>query len=253
MFNIKERIYSGENVIGTMLTIFDNPDIAKLIQVSGFDFFIIDCEHGNFDYTKVAGILAVAREAGIPGFVRVPEARREVVLKYMDMGARGLLLPNTDTPEQAQALVEYSKYAPLGNRGMSLNRAHSGFVNPADPFAYMRKANEETVLMVQIESPTGLANIEHILDVEGIDVAFVGPNDLSQSMGILGEFDNREFIAALERIVEAAKKRNKPCGVHFGDLKWVKYWMEKGMNINLWSSDMKLLCDAAREGLKQLR
>ena len=108
--NLKLRLKNGESVMGTMITVFDNPEIAKILKVCGFDYFIIDCEHGSYNYTSVAAILAVAREAGIPGIVRIPEIRREVVLKYMEMGAAGLLLPNTESAEQAKLLVQYANF-----------------------------------------------------------------------------------------------------------------------------------------------
>jgi 2-dehydro-3-deoxyglucarate aldolase/4-hydroxy-2-oxoheptanedioate aldolase len=84
--NLKERLKAGQSILGTMITIFDNPEIAKMLKVCGFDFFIVDCEHGHFDYSDVAKIFTVAREAGIPPMVRIPEAKREVILKYMEMG-----------------------------------------------------------------------------------------------------------------------------------------------------------------------
>ena len=105
MSNLKERLKSGEQVLGTMVTTFVIPDIAKIIQNCGFDFFIVDCEHGSFTTREVANIIAVARSIGMPALVRIPEMRREHALKFMEMGASGLLLPNTETAEQAQMLV----------------------------------------------------------------------------------------------------------------------------------------------------
>lgn len=253
MESLKGKMKNGKSIIGTMITLFDKPEIAKLLKVSGFDFFIIDCEHGNFDYGDVAGILGIAREAGIPGFVRIPEVKREVVLKYMEMGARGLLLPNTETAEQAKALVNYSKYAPLGNRGVALMREHTGFEKPDDVVDYMRTANEETILMIQIESPIGVENIDEILSVDGIDAAFIGPNDLSQSMGIMGQLGNPRFIESVEKVIETANKKNKYSGIHLGAIDPLKKWIDKGMTINLWSSDVNILIDASKEKLNKLK
>ena len=139
---LKARLKKGERVLGTMVSLFDHPEIAKIIKLCGFDYFIVDCEHGNFDYTSVARIMTVARECGICGMVRIPDVKREFVLKYMDMGAGGLLLPNTETVEQARALVEFAKYAPLGNRGVQLFRGHTGFEKIVSPVEYMKKANQ---------------------------------------------------------------------------------------------------------------
>ncbi len=250
---IKERLIHGEPVIGTMVTVFDNPAIAKILAVCGFDFFIVDCEHGSFDYSAVAGILVAAKGGSISAIVRVPEARREVVLKYMEMGATGILLPNTETIEQAKSLVEYAKYYPLGNRGVSLVRAHTGFKKPDNALDYMAKANEESILIIQIESPKGVENIAQLLGVEGIDASIIGPNDLSQSMGIMGQTDDPKFIKAVEKVIAAAKKENKFSGIHLMSVAALKPWINKGMTLNLWSNDVNMLMSSAVEALNELR
>jgi 2-dehydro-3-deoxyglucarate aldolase/4-hydroxy-2-oxoheptanedioate aldolase len=251
--NLKERLQAGQSILGTMVTVFDNPEIAKILKVCGFDFFIVDCEHGNFDYSDVAKMFTVAREAGIPPMVRIPEVRREIVLKYMEMGARGILLPNTETVEQAQALVAYSKYYPMGNRGVSLLRSHTGFEKIDSATEYMKKANDENVLMVQIESPVAVERIDDLLDVEGIDAAFVGPNDLSQSMGIMGQTENPRFIEAIDRVIASAKKRNKFSGIHMMSVDALEPWIQKGMTLNFWSNDVVMMMNAAKAGLAKLK
>jgi 2-dehydro-3-deoxyglucarate aldolase/4-hydroxy-2-oxoheptanedioate aldolase len=253
MMNLKERLKAGQSILGTMVTVFDNPEIANILKVCGFDFFIVDCEHGNFDYSDVAKMCTVAREAGIPSMVRIPEVRREVVLKFMELGARGLLLPNTETVSQAKALVAHSKYYPMGNRGVSLLCPHTGFKKIVSAAEYMKKANEENILMVQIESPTAVENINNLLDVEGIDAAFVGPNDLSQSMGILGQMDNPQFIAAIDKVIAAAKRRGKFSGIHMMSVEALHPWIEKGMNLNFWANDVIMMMNAAKAGLAQLK
>lgn len=249
---LKARLRRGECVVGTMVTVFDNPELAKMLKVCGFDYFIVDCEHGPFNYAAVANLLAMARETGIGGFVRVPEPRREVILKYMEMGAAGLLLPNADTPEQARALVEHAKYLPLGRRGVSMLRAHTGFEKVESPLQYMQDSNDETVLMAQIESPLSVRNVEAILDVDGIDAAFIGPNDLTQNMGIYGQFTHPEYIAALDHVIASARRRNKFSGIHLMSSAGLKPWIEKGMTLNLCGSDVDLLMKAARQAAAEV-
>ena len=251
--NIKQRLAQGENIIGTMVTVFDNPEIAKMLKVCGFDLFIVDCEHGHFDYQSVGNICTVAREAGIPALVRIPEVRRESILKYMEMGATGLLLPNTETVEQAKALVDYSKYAPMGNRGVSLLRGHTGFEKIDSAVDYMKRTNEENILMIQIESPQGVENVEKILSIDGIDAAFIGPNDLSQSMGIMGQTDNPKFIAAVEHVINTARSKGKYSGIHMMAVSALEPWIAKGMTLNLWANDVVMLMNAAKEGLAKLK
>jgi len=196
----------------------------------------------------------MARAVDIAGFVRIPEAKREVILKYMEMGADGIMLPNCDTVEQAKLLVEYAKYAPLGNRGVSLLRAHSGYTPGSSPTDYMQKANDETVIMCQIESPAGVANVSAMLDLEGIDAAFIGPNDLSQSYGLMGQFSHPTVVGAIECVIAAAKARGKFSGIHItGPTANLKAWMDKGMTLNLWSNDITMMMNSAHEGLAQLK
>lgn len=240
MASLKDRLRNGEQVLGTMVTTFSAPDIAKILQVCGFDFLIVDCEHGAFTTREVANIIAVARGIGMPALVRIPEMRREHALKFMEMGASGLLLPNTETAEQAKMLVDCTKYAPLGHRGVSLSRPHTDFKKVSGE-QYMPQANDETILMCQIESRKGVENVEEIIAVEGIDVAFIGPNDMSQDYGILGQFEHPEIVAAFEKIVAAAQANGKWAGAHFGGAAPLKPWLKKGMQINMWNSDNGLL------------
>ncbi len=252
MGNLKERLKRGEQVLGTMVTTFHSPDIPKILQVSGFDFFIIDCEHGAFTTREVANIIAVARCIDMPALVRIPGILREYVLKFMEMGASGLLLPNTETAEQAKLLVEYAKYAPLGKRGVSLSRPHTDF-KKVNGIEYMEKSNQETILMCQLESRKGVENCEAILGVEGIDVGFIGPNDMTQDMGILNQFEHPEVVNAFERIIKASQEQGKYAGVHFGSLEALKPWLNKGMQINMWNSDNGLLAAGAAAGMKELQ
>lgn len=251
---LKKRLQAGQSVVGTMVTVFDNLQIAKIIKLCGFDFFIIDCEHGSYDYSAVANILAMAREVEIPALVRIPNVGREAVLKYMEMGAAGLLLPSTETPEQARLLVQYAKYAPLGDRGVSLFRPHSGYERVEYAGEYMQRVNEETLLLVQIESRQAVQNCEAILAVEGIDAAFIGPSDLSQSLGIFGQLGHPDFISAVEQVIAAAKRYGKYSGLHcMTTTESLEQWMKKGLTINLWANEAMLMIKAAHDGLARFR
>lgn len=134
--------------------------------------------------------------------VRIPELRREHVLHCMELGAAGLLLPNTETAEQARQLVDYAKYAPMGHRGVSLSRPHTDFLKQ-DSAAYMHSANRDTVLLCQIESQLGVSNIDAIMAVDGIDGAMIGPNDMSQDFGILGQYAHPAMQAAFRQVIDA--------------------------------------------------
>lgn len=250
--NLKQRLRNGEHVVGTMVTTFASADMAKLLQQYGFDFFIIDCEHGSFNTREVADMIAVARAIGLPAMVRIPEMRREHALKFTEMGAVGLLLPNTESAEQAQMLVDCTKYAPMGHRGVSLSRPHTDFAK-VDGVSYMARANEENILLCQIESRAGVQHIDEIMAVDGIDAALIGPNDMTQDYGKLDHFDDPEIVDAFSRVVAAAKAHGKFSGAHFGALKPLLPWVTRGMQLNMWSSDIGLMSLGATTGLPALR
>lgn len=252
MSNLKEKLSKGEKILGTMVTTFSNVDISKILKSCGFDFFIVDCEHGSFTTREVANIIAVARGIDMPALVRIPEMKREPALKFIEMGASGLLLPNVETKEQAEMLVDCTKYAPMGHRGVSLSRPHTDFEKVANGVEYMKKANEETILMCQIESRKGVSNIDEIMAVEGVDVALIGPNDMTQDYGILNQFDNPEIVSAFEKVVATAQKHGKYSGAHFASSVPLKPWIEKGMQMNMWSSDNGLISLGA-VGMSELR
>ena len=250
--NLKQRLRSGEHLLGTMVTTFASADMAKLLQQYGFDFFIIDCEHGSFTTREVADMIAVARAIGLPAMVRIPEMRREHALKFTEMGANGLLLPNTESAEQAQMLVDCTKYAPMGHRGVSLSRPHTDFAK-VEGRSYMARANEENILLCQIESRAGVANIDEILAVDGIDAALIGPNDMTQDYGKLDHFDDPEIVDAFAKVVASARAHGKFSGAHFGAAAPLLPWISRGMQLNMWSSDIGLMSLGAAAGLPALR
>ena len=250
--NLKQRLRNGEHLLGTMVTTFASADMAKLLQRYGFDFFIIDCEHGSFTTREAADMIAVARAIGMPAMVRIPEMRREHALKFTEMGANGLLLPNTESAAQAQMLVDCTKYAPMGHRGVSLSRPHTDFAK-VDGRAYMARANEENILLFQIESRTGVEHIDEIMAVDGVDAALLGPNDLTQDYGKLDRFDDPEIVDAIGRVVASAKAHGKFSGAHFGSSAPLLPWISRGMQLNMWCSDIGLMSLGAAAGMPALR
>ena len=253
MSTLRERMRAGENLVGTMVNIMSHPDIPRILQSCGFDFFIIDCEHGSFDYSQVASMVAVAKAVDLPVLVRIPGALREPVLRLMEMGADGLMLPSTDTPELARKLVEYAKYAPMGKRGMSMMRAHNRYIPVPDPVAYMKQANEDTILIAQIESAEGVGNIDEILSIDGIDVAFMGPNDLCCDLGVTGNQKAPEYLECVDKVIAAAKRHGKYCGNHCMTPAAYEQWHGKGMNFNLYSNEVNMIMGEAKRALTAMR
>ena len=248
----KEKLKNAEKTIGIFLKTFDEPDIAKLIKNCGFDFFVLDNEHGFFDYNRMKNLMLYAKAIDMFSMVRIPEVSREVVLKCMEMGAGGLILPNTESVKQAQDLVRYSKYSPMGDRGVSLFGVHSHYES-INNVEYMKKANYETVLCVQIESPLGLENLPDIMSIDGIDFAFVGPADYTQSMGIPGKVDAPEFLNHMERLIEICKNAGKVAGIHGGTVEAITEWYNRGMTVNTGQSEVGYFLNAAKGFVEQTK
>ena len=253
MVDFRNKLLNGHQLIGTMINIFDHIDIVKIFKSCGFDYFIIDNEHGDVDSRSIAGMIALAREMDIASFVRIPNESREHIMHYMEMGANGLMLPNTDTAEQARELVKYAKYQPLGERGISMMRGHNRYLQVDDPIEYMEEANNGTILIVQIESTLSVENIDEIISVDGIDVAFIGPNDLCNSLGILGDQTNELYINAVDKVIESVQKHGKHSGIQGMNPEALESWMNKGMTFNLYSNEVNMIMNNAKNAIQTIK
>lgn len=252
MSDLKLRLKKGDLVVGTMISEIRNPNLAYMLARCGFDFFIIDNEHGSYSPETISNIIAAARGAGVLTIVRIPEIRRETILKPLDCGAAGLLVPQVNTTRQAQEIMTHAKYPPLGNRGVALSRPHSLYARPkADE--YLVQANEATFIAVQAESPEAIGNLESIATTPGVDAIFVGPSDLSVSLGIPGQISHPDEIEAINKVVDVCQKHKIAPGIHMSNLEMLKAWIEKGMRFVTFSSDVDLLARAAADSLTQLK
>lgn len=208
---LKEKMEQGNPVIGTFFALGGSTAV-ECLGISGLDFLIIDSEHGPFDVESSMEYIRSAQLRNISPLVRVKDASRASILKMLDIGAQGIIIPCVETVEEVKNIVRYGKYTPVGNRGFFYGRgAGYGF----DSFAkntkeYFHTCNEETLLLPQCETMGCLTHIEEIVAIEGVDGIFIGPYDLSISMGKPAEFEDLEFLAAIDRILNACKKAGKP-------------------------------------------
>jgi 2-keto-3-deoxy-L-rhamnonate aldolase RhmA len=252
MNDLKLKLKNGGLAVGTMISEIRNPNLAYLLAQCGFDFFVIDNEHGSYSPETISNMIAAARGAGVLTIVRIPEIRRETILKPLDCGAAGLLVPQVNTALQAKEIMTHAKYPPLGNRGVALSRAHSLYARPkADE--YLVQANEATFIAVQAESPEAIGNLESIAATPGVDAIFVGPADLSVSLGIPGQVTHPDEIQAIDRVVAVCQKQGITPGIHMSNLEMLSSWIKKGMRFVTFSSDVDLLARAAADSLVQLK
>ena len=252
MLDLKAKLKEGVPAIGTMISEIRNPNLAYMLAQCGFDFFIIDNEHGSYSPETISDLIAGARGAGISTVVRIPEIRRETILKPLDCGAAGLLVPQVNTPDQAREILTHAKYPPLGNRGVALSRSHSLYGMPK-AVEYLTQTNETTFIAVQAESPEAVENSEEIASIPGIDAIFVGPFDLSVGLGIPGQVTHPKEVEAIEKVVEACQKHGTVPGIHMNKLETLKEWIQKGMRFVTYGSDVDMLARGAADSLARLK
>ncbi|MEZ5353712.1 MAG: aldolase/citrate lyase family protein [Bryobacteraceae bacterium] len=245
-------VAEGRIPVGHMIWEFGTRGIAKILQSADLDFVLIDMEHSEFDTERVADLIAWFKATDIAPFVRVPQCLYHFLARVMDGGALGVMVPNVETFEQARLIVDSVKYAPLGKRGVGLGGAHTDYIGP-DPVSYFERSNSNTTIICQIESPVGLENLEAIASTPGVDVLWVGHFDLSQGMGIPGDFQNPRFLEALEHVVATARKHGLRAGIQPATLEQADQWLEIGFDVISWKADAALYGGALRGELASLR
>ncbi|MEW5957943.1 MAG: aldolase/citrate lyase family protein, partial [Chloroflexota bacterium] len=197
---VKRALRRGQTVLGTMVAEMRQPSVMQLLANAGFDFAIIDNEHGPFNIETIAILSQAAKGVGVTPLVRVPDLTYAHLAQALDAGAQGIMLPRVRSAAQVREAVQIMKYPPQGSRGCALNRGHTDF--KSGPVAEaIAAANEETMLIVQVETRQALAELDEIVAVAGVDVILVGPTDLSISLGVPGELNHPAMQAAIEQVI----------------------------------------------------
>lgn len=246
---LKKKIEKSEIVLGTMISEFGCPNLLRIMKTGGFEFVIIDGEHGPFDLTQFASMIALGNNIDMDVLIRIPSIDRGLITKLLDMGADGFLVPMVNTAEEARKLVEYAKYAPLGKRGISTTRAHTNY-QPPKLEEYMREANQKTILLAQIETLEAVENAEEIASVSGIDALIVGPSDLSSSLGVPGDLKSKKLLECSNRVVKAAKSQGKQCGTVSANVAYLNACRKMGMNIFNMGSEVGMLLKASKSSVE---
>jgi 2-keto-3-deoxy-L-rhamnonate aldolase RhmA len=216
IMNVREKLLAGERIVGCMLRVVRNPAVCLLAKESGLDFVMFDCEHSSYSVETLHDNFILANSVGIAGFFRASTFGKDNISRVMDAGACGVMTPMTQTPEDAKDLVKWSKYAPVGERGYGSGVAPVEYRGGIGPAEQMKYGNSRNISIAQIESKLGVDNAEAIAAIDGVDVLLIGPNDLSISLGIPGEFDHPLEVEAIKRVIAACKKHGKVFGMSAG-------------------------------------
>lgn len=229
-------------------------EAMEAIGIAGYDFVIIDGEHGPFGPVEAMALIRAAELKGTEAFVRVAEISRSAVLKMLDVGAKGLIVPCVETVDQVKNLVKWAKYAPVGQRGFFMARPgdYGHHEQAATVAGYMDYMNRQVKLIPQCETQGALDTIETIMALEGVDGIFVGPFDLSIAMGMPGAFDHPDFQKALDRILKAAHQTGKPAYIFAPNEAKAKEYYAMGFDAVALSMDVGFLIDALKAAKAQV-
>jgi len=249
---LKTAWQQGNITVGTWIFEFNTPGIARLAASTGVDFVVYDQEHSGFGIDTIRGLLALTRPLNLVALVRPPANEYFLIAPLLDAGATGVILPNIQTASEAKKLTDACRYTPRGQRGAAFSVAHDDFL-PGNPADKIRAANDAMICGVLIESATGLANLEEIVGVDGVDLVWVGFLDLSLSMGIPGQYRDPRFQQALDRIVKACKARQKPAGILSNDVEQARKYIRQGFQCISYGGDIWLLQRALSEGIRSIR
>ena len=248
---VKQELKQGKPSFGTWLSL-GSLHATRVLARSGFDWLTLDMEHGPFDWSQAAVLFAAIADAGCVPLCRVPEGDHYCIKLALDAGAFGIVVPMVDTVEQARAAIAAAKYPPLGNRSVGGGMHALNFA--ASSGDYYELANDEILVVLQTESPKGVANAEAIYALPGCDAVFVGPNDLRFNMrtplGAKPSF--ADFEAAIQRVIAAGKKTGTPTGIHVMDPESALKRAEQGMQFIAVASDLRMMDTTAQAFLKVL-
>ncbi len=250
--DLRTRVMAGEQVLGAMVFEFFTPGIAEILRRAGCEFVLYDMEHAGLGYESLKAQAAHCRGTGIVPMVRVPRGDYQFLARALDVGAEGVMIPMVETVAQAQVIAEATRYPPMGRRGAAFGFAHDHYA-PGDPAEKIKLANARTLVIAQIETERGLANVEDIAAVPGIDVLWVGHFDLTNFLGIPGQFEHPTYLDALKRVVAAGRRHKKGLGFLSADTTWAKSYKAHGFNMLAAGTDMSLLMAGVKGVLDSVR
>ena len=238
MFNtvVKRKLEAGETVFGSFFKV-DSPQIAELYGLAGFDFLIVDAEHGCFTHGQIENLIRTCERMGMSSVIRTPDAQEANILHVLDGGASGIQVPSLSSAAEVREVIASAKYWPLGTRGSARACRAAGYGTVPD---YEQRANAETLVAVHVENKEMVEDIEALCAIEELDVVFIGPGDLSQSLGHPGNSGHPDVVAAIDRVIEVAAGR-KHIGTVVANAAQLDSYVARGVHYIAWLSDLGLM------------
>ena len=249
---LKQVLKGGGRVFGTMISLGRNPNWVPVLDSVGLDYAVIDTEHSPRSRGELGNYLAMFNTSGVVPIVRIPIPDSHYVTMAMDAGAQGVLAPYCETVDQVQEVVAAAKWRPL--KGEAVDRVvKNGEHVSAATKAYLEDRNRNSIAIIGIESVAAIQNLENILQVPGIDGIFVGPNDLSISLGVPDEYDRREYQDAVKRVIDTSESRGVAVLVHHQTPDLSTFWISQGARFVLHGTDRRALTEGFRSDFGKLR
>ena len=246
--HIKEGLKQGKSYIGTFIKGTD-PSLIEIVGLCGFDFVIIDNEHTLMSNETLMNLLRTADRMDILPTVRVREINDALIRQVLDAGALGIQVPLVDSKADAQSVIDSTKYAPVGKRGFAASQrsAKYGFMNAAE---YAKVSNENTMVACYCETLESIKNLDEILTLPELDIVFIGPYDISQALGVLGEVNHPKVLAAIDEIISKTKKAGKAAGIIAANAEAAKKLIAKGAQYICLSSDFAMVAESGKQLIK---
>jgi 4-hydroxy-2-oxoheptanedioate aldolase len=248
MQSLPDRLRAGGPLIATF-SMIASPIIVELIAKAGFEAVVLDMEHGPIEFSDLNVLVPAARAAGIHAIVRVRHNEASLISSALDVGASGVLVPQIDSAAAAVAVVRAARFAPLGHRGVNPYTRAAGYNASTGWFS---KVNAAVAVLVMVEGSAGIAALPEIISTAGIDAVFVGPFDLSQSLGVAGQTEHPSVLSAIESIAGAAAERNLASAVFAPSVAAGRRWLGLGVRMVAVSYDTAVILEAFRSARKAL-
>lgn len=241
----KQKLAAGELVASFNIRSLRTVDAGKIAKACGYDWLFIDMEHSSLDVDLACQMSVAALDTGVTPIVRVPGHQHFHTSRVLDGGAMGVVVPHVNTAEEAKAAVDHAKFPPVGHRSMTGSLPQLGFANLG---AEMPKVmNDNTLVVVMLETPQAIDNAERIAAVDGVDVLMIGTNDLSAEMGIPSQFGHERVVNAYERMIAAAHKHGKYPGMGgVYDQELTTRYVKMGVQFMLGGSDLSFIMAGAK-------
>jgi len=236
-----------------MIMEFSTTGISRVVASAGAEFVVFDMEHTGWSMETIRMLIATCRSTTMVPLVRVADTHYHLMARPLDMGAMGLMVPMVENAEQARLIVQSVKYPPVGRRGIGICPPHPHYDTPGDQPSKIRNVNEELLIIAQIETAKGVENVDEIAAVDGVDVLWIGHIDLSNSMGIPGQFKSEKYLTAERKVLAACQRQGKAAGMMASSVDEAKALLAKGFRCLAYWNDHKIYQQALQQALKAIR